>query len=388
MRFGRLLRAGDQLFGAGCEISPGAVILQRTDTDDYVRMRVPDTNCPPLPEPDRPLDSGVADEAEPYRWEYSGTYRPESIGWWFGPNHDDNLNFVRPSYKCYEGNFVCFVRCSWGGPFGLFSSDFFGLLLPEIGCGIGIGGILFPGELEQPATYAAYQQNGSWTVWNLAYATINAGQPVWLFLIRAGTTIYGGFSRIGPEGPEYQRELAYGVSGPVLLSVGKDFIHYGDPGMPHRPLGVAMSQWGTQLGAPTEIWVQTPVVDVGQPRRVLVRGLPKWAQLVWRAGNDLPLPDYWDNPVGEYRYWQAKLQTSSSGVLLERIEFGNPMALEAVWLRNRFIWLVRTNKNPVVVPFKPVAWGHRVAEISPTAGGYEVTFLDAADEYSLLLEER
>jgi len=324
MRFGRVIKSGDQLFAAMCQPSSGAVILSRQSIDDYVRFRIPDTDCPPLPRPSSPLDSGVADQAEPNRWIYGGRYRPESNGWWFGPTWDDNLNFVRPSYKCYEGNFVCYVRCSWGGPFGPFVSDFFGLALPEIGCGIGIGGMLVPDESGLPTTYSAFQQNGVWATWAGLYNKIHAGQPVWLFLIRAGTTIYGGFSRLGPEGPEQQRELAYGVSGPVLLAVGKDYSHGDTTFYPYRPLNVAMSQWGTRLGAPSEIWVQTPVVDVGEPRRFKARGLPPAATVQWRASNtpfnpDDPSPS-WTNPEGEYRYWQARMATTQQEVLLERIE--------------------------------------------------------------------
>jgi hypothetical protein len=398
-RYGRVLDPStDRLFGVQqgspmCQVSSGAVILgRRVDEDDYVRFRVPDTDCPELPQRDEPLDAGGADLAEPDRWVFGGRYRPESNGWWFGPNSNDNLNFVRPSYTCYEGDFVCYIRCSWGGPFGPFVTDFFGLYLPEIGCGIGFGGMLVPDESGLPTTYAAFQQNGLWQTWAGLYTKIHAGRPVWLFLIRSGTTIYGGFSRLGPDAPEHQRELAYGVSGQVLLAVGKDYSHGDTTFYPYRPLGVAMSQWRTLLGAPPEIWVQTPVVDLGQPQKRQVRGLPSGIQLAWRASNT-PFnagdsTPSWSNPTGEYRYWQAKASTTSISTLIERIEFGEYPVLEPVWLRSRFIWLMRTDQNPVVVPFRPIAWSHRVRTITQTTGGYEVTFSDSADEYSLLLQEQ
>ena len=83
---------------------------------------------------------------------------------------------------------------------------------------------------------------------------------------------------------------------------------------------VRVSSVRTISGAPSSITITTPIFDVGLPWRVVVRGLPNSALLVWRASNDLPLPDYWDNPVGEYRYWQARMATTQQEVLLERIE--------------------------------------------------------------------
>jgi hypothetical protein len=67
MRFGRLINSRDQLFAASCQVSSGGVVLARTSTDDYVRMRVPDTDCPPLPQSERPagLGSGRRSRAKP-----------------------------------------------------------------------------------------------------------------------------------------------------------------------------------------------------------------------------------------------------------------------------------------------------------------------------------
>ena len=338
-RYGRVFdESTDRLFGyqqssALCQVSSGAVILGRQETDDYVRFRVPDTDCPELPQRNEPLDAGGSDFAEPSRWIFTGRYRPESNGWWFGPNPDDNLNFVRPSYTCYEGDFVCYIRCSWGGPFGPFVTDFFGLFLPDIGCGIGFGNMLVPDESGLPTTFAAFQQNGLWQSWAGLYTKIHAGRPVWLFLSRFGTTIYGGFSRLGPDAPELQRELAYGVSGQVWLAVGKDYRHGDNPFYPYRPLAVAMSQWRTLLGAPSEIWVQTPVVDLGRPMRVIPRVRPFADRLQWRAsnspfnpGDDTPS---WNNPRGEYRYWQVHATNTSASIswLIERIELTLPVVL-------------------------------------------------------------
>jgi len=119
---------------------------------------------------------------------------------------------------------------------------------------------------------------------------------------------------------------------------------------------VRVSSVRTISGAPSSITITTPIFDVGLPWRVVVRGLPNSALLVWRASNDLPLPDYWDNPVGEYRYWQARLQTSSSNVLLERIEFLPDAFPLLVWRRFRSYWqLFETGEGRLTKgPFRTV----------------------------------
>jgi hypothetical protein len=391
-RFGRILSPStDRLFGVQvgssplCEISSSAVCLGRTDTDDYVRFRVPDTNCPPLPEPNHPLDSGFADLAEPARWVYGGTYQL-GTGWRFGATAGQALDWVQPSYTCYDGDFETQVTLSWSDA-GLprtpnaQSADFdlFVFGLPAQNSGIALG--WFGGEsANQP--------------WDLGvYAYVNGSVGTQLGWLRAGTTGVFKLRRVGSTvSVQYgssSATVATGVSGQVQLRLWRDFS--GEPPFVHIP-GVTVTKWETLSGAPDFIWVQTPVVDLGQPLKREVRGLPRGIQLTWRASNTPfnagDTSPSWTNPTGEYRYWQARATTTSISTLIERIEFGKYPVLESVWLRNRFIWLVRTDKNPVVVPFRPVAWSHRVRTITQTAGGYEVTFYDAADEYSLLLEER
>ena len=119
---------------------------------------------------------------------------------------------------------------------------------------------------------------------------------------------------------------------------------------------VRVSNVRTISGAPSSITITTPIFDVGLPWGVVVQGLPSAAQLVWRASNDLPLPDYWDNPVGEYRYWQARLQTSSSNVLLERIEFLPDAFPLLLWRRFRSYWqLLETGEGRATRgPFRTV----------------------------------
>ena len=67
--------------------------------DDYLRWSVPDTNCPPLPQPSTPLDSGQADEAEPNRWHTSGDAIATTSGEWRFPAFPVS---VTTTYACYE----------------------------------------------------------------------------------------------------------------------------------------------------------------------------------------------------------------------------------------------------------------------------------------------
>jgi len=119
---------------------------------------------------------------------------------------------------------------------------------------------------------------------------------------------------------------------------------------------VRVSSVRTISGAPSSITITTPIFDVGLPWGVVVRGLPSGTQLVWRAANELPLPDHWDSPVGEYRYWQARLQTSSSNVLLERIEFLPDAFPLLLWRRFRSYWqLFETGEGRLTKgPFRTV----------------------------------
>jgi hypothetical protein len=335
-RYGRVINsATDRLFGFQegswqCTISQGAVILQRTDTDDYVRFRLPDTNCPPLPEPSSPLDSGVADEAEPNRWQYGGQY-VSGTGWRFGATSGSALDWVQPSYTCYEGDFETQITLSWSDA-GLprlpnaQSADFdlFVFGIPSVNSGIALG-------------YNGSQSaNQPWILGVFAYSNGSVGTQLgWL---QAGTTATFKLRRVGSTiSVQYgsnSATVATGVSGQVQLRLWRDFS--GEPPYQHIP-GVTVTRWETLSGAPDFISVTTPVVDMGEARRVVVRGLTA-AQLVWRAGNDLPLPDYWDNPVGAYRYWQAKLQTSSTALLLERIELVADAEPITLWRRFRSYW--------------------------------------------------
>jgi hypothetical protein len=130
--------------------------------------------------------------------------------------------------------------------------------------------------------------------------------------------------------------VATGVSGQVQLKLWRDFSLPSETAT-HIP-AVTVTQWSTNSGAPDFISVTTPIVDIGQAGRWWCAGLPSGTQLVWRAANELPLPDYWDNPTGAYRYWQAKLSTSSTALLLERIELVADAEPITLWRRFRSYW--------------------------------------------------
>ena len=390
MRFGRVLKTGDQLFASSCQVSTGAIILPRTGSDDYVRFRVPDTDCPPLPEPDSPPDSGVADEAEPTRWIFSGNTQYVGGGWQFGPVQFWALNEIEPSYLCYPGDFETEITLSWsvippnessGGLDGWYANfDSFRFGLPDYNHWIELGvyGEKVPEHLKWHLSVRIIEYG----VRTEVLGWLLEGQQATFRLRRVGPTLYAHFDTNSTM-------LAWNVEGPVRLKMERDYTIEGWPA--HHIPRVTVTHWQTLSGAPGLIWVETPVVDMGSPRRLQGCAFPQGVQAVWRASNSPfnasdPTPS-WNNPTGEYRYWQARATTTDIATLIERIEFGY-LELEAVWLRNRLVWLARSNRNPVTVPFRPVAWSHRVAEINQPAGGYSVTFADPATEYSLLLEER
>ncbi|MEJ5251925.1 MAG: hypothetical protein WHX60_08565 [Armatimonadota bacterium] len=156
-RFGRILKQADILFADSqfpSLVSSGAVILARQSSDDYVRFRIPDTACPPLPEPGTPLDSGVSDEAEPARWSYSGN--PNTSNSWQMLESTDSIWL---NYSVYSGDFMLEVESSCVSKTGTNTGDpgyltFDGVCLVfDIGSktyGIGVGWSKHHGVTEVP----------------------------------------------------------------------------------------------------------------------------------------------------------------------------------------------------------------------------------------------
>lgn len=99
LSIGRVYRNGvDYLLGQAVQRTGESVVVldRQVGGDDYLRFRIPDTWCPPLPEPAEPLDSGMFDEAEPFRWVHSSSNLVTEGGWQFW-----NGGWVRTAYACY-----------------------------------------------------------------------------------------------------------------------------------------------------------------------------------------------------------------------------------------------------------------------------------------------
>jgi hypothetical protein len=140
----------------------------------------------------------------------------------------------------------------------------------------------------------------------------------------------------------------------VQLKLWRDFSLPSETAT-HIP-SVTVTQWSTNSGAPGSITVTTPVVDVGQPLKVIPTGYPGGVTLEWRASNTPfnagdPAPS-WNNPTGEYRYWQVRATTTSISTLIERIELVADAVPIALWRRFRSYWqlfesgLGRVTKGP------------------------------------------
>jgi hypothetical protein len=324
MRFGRVIKSGDQLFAAMCQPSSGAVILPRQSIDDYVRFRIPDTDCPPLPRPSSPLDSGVADQAEPNRWLVSGT--PDTSNKWLIKQQTDQIQL---SYACYPGDFELEFEVS---DLSVLSGSALGVIFDGIvvelkvddnnwacvGFGFVVGGL--PGFCWQRMVNGQLAQEhvgGPWEPYESVFRArvIRSGSSWAVQVWSSANPVWSNPIHIGPIG-----------SGPVWIRIrglrawlGSGYNWWSDRNVQGR-----IRYLVTNYGAPSAIWVQTPVVDVGEPRRFKARGLPPAATVQWRASNtpfnpDDPSPS-WTNPEGEYRYWQARMATTQQQVLLERIE--------------------------------------------------------------------
>ena len=344
-RYGRIWKpAKDRLFSfqegdLACEISPGAVILQRQPRDDYVRFRLPDTNCPPLPRPNAPLDDGVADRAEPVRWGVGGD--PDTQAGWTIKKTPTTTDYVQLTYTCFH------------------SGDF------EIEFELGVAEIV-------SGTNPGY-------VWVDAVGVqLSADADNWVFLGRGrlyGADCWGVFGKInGSDAPpaEGWNWMVTGSRGRIRRQGSQiSFTVHDSQGnqvAPPRaitnpnmvgPLTVSVRGMGfgyvrsdlvirgtcyyirTLTGYPSSVWVSTPVVDIGLPLRVEPKVYPS-VLLEWRASNtpfgsnDSSPP--WNNPQGEFRYWQVRASTSSISTLIERVELFPDAVPLLVWRRFRSYW--------------------------------------------------
>jgi len=105
---------------------------------------------------------------------------------------------------------------------------------------------------------------------------------------------------------------------------------------------VRVSSVQTISGAPSSIWVITPVVDVGRSLKITPTAYPNGVTVAWRASNTLfnagDSTPSWSNPTGEYRYWQVRATNTSRNTLIERIELISDAVPIALWRRFRSYW--------------------------------------------------
>lgn len=350
-RFGRILKAGDLLFAdeeAPCAISSGAVILARQSSDDYVRFRVPDTNCPALPEPSLPLDDGQADVAEPVRWLYGGDY-VSGTGWKFRghPTTGSGFTYVQPAYICYDGDFSVELqfRITISGyvPKAMAAdTNWFVFGLPELGCGIAVGGgISWYGDVGR-TTVVAWQNGNPGASLN----TINEDTTYTLRITRTNGTIV--VALVGGN----SQQVATGSTGRVQLKLWRDFRTY-DPPFVHLPPVTALSI-STASGAPSSVTVSTPVIDLGRSTKAVVRRYPEIGTLEWRA-SDQEFGQYdgspaWDSPTGNYRYWQLRVTWTDASQLLERIELSADAQRLITFRRFRDTWTIWDTSQGKSVP--------------------------------------
>ncbi|GIV18844.1 MAG: hypothetical protein KatS3mg023_0595 [Armatimonadota bacterium] len=112
----------------------------------------------------------------------------------------------------------------------------------------------------------------------------------------------------------------------------------------------------TVSGAPASVTVTTPVMDMGKSMNCTVQQVPSTGTLEWRA-SDTPFTENgssppWNNPDGNYRYWQARVTWTDANQLLERVEF---VSAEPIIARVRYSalgWLIY-HRN-VSAPYRPV----------------------------------
>lgn len=340
-RFGRILRSGDILFSdedLPALLSSGAVALLRQSTDDYVRFRVPDTSCPPLPEPSTPLDSSVADEAEPERWLYGGEY-VSGTGWRFRqhPTNSSGFTYVQPAYTCYDGDFQVDVQVSiaisgYIPDVSLADTNYFIFGIPALNCGVAIGGSIERVSGQRRTFAWAWVNGGPGT----GIGVINESTSYTLRISRASGTIT--VAVVGQS----SAQVATNSTGQVQLKLWRDFTE-GEPPFVHLP-PLTVYSIATQSGAPASVTATTPVIDLGVQTKALVHHYPDIGTLEWRASNtkfaaDADEPE-WDNPTGSYRYWQVRVTWDDADALLERIELLTDAQRIMLLRRFRDYWTV------------------------------------------------
>jgi hypothetical protein len=359
--------AEDKLFASDLHyLSNGGIVLSRSATgDDYFRLRVPDTDCPPLPRPAEPLDDGRVDTAEPNRWIIGGVVNT-SNGWAFNPenvSNPDNIayHYVRTSYFCYssgslgpgDGRFIAaYFSTTYQGSAPMpppTMQDKYSLCIADVcylsfgGVSIGVASMYYH---YMGVAYTSYlcmthrQGSGSWLFSIMNYLPTgtnpeHAGEFYLLLSLPVGVTsgYIGHIFLKHPRGYYYKAgELPLvGVNVGTPVEVGRVVVpRYSAGSYPlelRLPGSYTCRAIRTQYppGVSTQATLITKVHDLGQARELVPATFPDNVPLIWRASNTAfnagdAVPS-WTSPTGSYRYWQFQIPNfGDHDKLVERIE--------------------------------------------------------------------
>lgn len=326
------------------------VLARRLPEDDYVRFRIPDTNCPPLPEPDVPLDSGVSDEAEPERWIYSGVTFGDGWQFWLGSE-------VRTFYPCYRVGApfrleVNFSHSAIGGGFlvgpiqlsGLSNFrayDFFFVSYGSVWIGAGyltyaevIEDSGLRPQMSEPAY--GYGRSGWIVVWKGVADSAVLGHilvPIHsdrgmkqLVLVRDTNNRLHGWFRYYEAGDwqDVAVPVALGEQPAVYpIRFGRR-VHFVEGSLTEEQqrrlllldVPFVMSSARTVVPSSLTDHVETLPFDFGLPVRVQVEDVRGFSALLWRSSDSIDAlsAQAWgtDVPAVPRRYWQLRLVRSES----------------------------------------------------------------------------
>jgi len=376
----------DKLFVSDLHyISDGGVVLYRKPSDyynygsipsgdDYFRLRVPDTDCPPLPmpPPEEPLDDGRVDIVEPNRWVRKIT--STSNGWTFNPEswsdegtlgspYYHRYHYVQTSYACYSSgslgpgdgkSIVAYFSTTYRGrdPIPFVEANYrLSLCIVDI-CyltfnyvGIGVASLYYPyeGTFRTSSFAMAYSLGGDiWSFTGLNQLPVgtrpeHSGEFYLALVFPVGVTsgYIGQIFLKHPGGYYYKagemRLPGPNVGGPVEVGRLAPPIRLPDPAEHSLPVKLpgyyTCRAIRTQYppGVSTRATLITKVHDLGQPRAIAPTTFPDNVPLIWRASNTPFEPGdatpSWTSPTGEYRYWQFQIPNfSDHDKLVERIE--------------------------------------------------------------------
>lgn len=314
------------LFGDSCVAGAYTVFVRRTGLDDYARIALPDTSCPPLPIPSGAQDAVVVDTGEPMRWVVTG-HVDTAHGWLFGSgsgaielsypvpgsylkvSHTLALSSVSLPDRAYTGIEVVGAR---------------GLLVDWGGLRVCFGQV----------AVTTPQRPGQVLVWTLPFLVSEQGVPVLQQAVVDRLSQWGTLSTSLVLWIEVgSGQFCYGIEDAGARRYTGDYLS-----MPAGFDGVyrlSWYEWGQPFSSQFSVRVRrifsgftsgvgsvdlaTPVLDMGEARRVSVSvNATNGYQLLECRHSDLPfdrlgLTPPWrsfDRNVSA-RYWQFRLRFSA-----------------------------------------------------------------------------